>query len=98
MLLVEGSFVLFGERIALFGENSHGGIFPVEILDGVSNGLDASVHIAGNLTNHFGKVVALACQSASPVDDLIAFGIGHLAETFAPLDAEFVLMNEPLDA
>jgi hypothetical protein len=98
VLLVEGSFVLFGEHIALFWENSHGRIFPVEILDGVSNGLDASVHIAGNLTNDFGKVVALAGQSASPVDDLIAFGIGHLAEAFAPLDAEFVLMNEPLDA
>jgi hypothetical protein len=98
VLLVEGSFVLFGEHIALFWENSHGRILPVEILDGVSNGLDASVHIAGNLTNDFGKVVALAGQSASPVDDLIAFGIGHLAEAFAPLDAEFVLMNEPLDA
>jgi hypothetical protein len=98
MLLIQRAFILLRERLALFWKDSHGRVFPVEVLNRVTNGLNTSVYLAGNLSNDFGQIVALCGQSSGSINDLVPFYIRHLAKTFTALDPMSVLGDESLDA
>jgi hypothetical protein len=97
VLLIKGSLVFLGEGFSLFGEDGHGWIFAIEILDRVTDRLDTSVNFLGNVPNDFGQICTLGSESAGTIDDVIALCIRHLTETLSSLDADFVEVYEAFD-
>ena len=88
---------VFGQGLRCVRKDGRFRVMLIVVLERVTDRFDGTPCLAGNATADFGRAAACPRQTPGAVDDLVAFGIRHLAELPAPLHVAGVPGDEPLD-